>query len=109
MGVFLEFPSREQRDQFLRAMRAEGVYASSPGGSVVLPIDDRIEQKLTISPHWPSFQTARGKAIQYGHDCCPRTIDILGRAGGVIMDPNFTDQDVRDVIKAIRKVYTALA
>ncbi len=109
VGVFLEFGSREQRDRFLRAMRAEGISASPPGGSAILPTDARIENKVTIHPEWPSFNTPEGKAIRYGSESCPRTIDILHRAGGVIMDPNFTDDDVRDIVQAIRKVYLAMA
>jgi dTDP-4-amino-4,6-dideoxygalactose transaminase len=108
VGVFLEFPNRELRDRFLRAMRAEGVNASPPGGSAILPISERIENKVTVHPRWPSFQTPEGSAIRYGRECCPRTIDILNRAGGVIMDPKFSEADLQDVVKAIRKVYTAL-
>ena len=73
-----------------------------------MPTDKRIESKATIHPAWPSFNTPEGKAIQYGAECCPRTIDILGRMGGVIMDPNFTDEDCQDIIRAIRKVYLAM-
>jgi 8-amino-3,8-dideoxy-alpha-D-manno-octulosonate transaminase len=106
--VFLDMGTRERRDHFLRALRAEGVSASGPGGSAILPIDARIENKVTIHPAWPSFTSPEGKAIQYGRECCPKTIDILGRHGGVIMDPNFSDKDLNDVIRAIRKVYTAM-
>ncbi len=108
VGVFIEFASRKQRDQYLRAMRAEGIAASGPGGSVILPIAKRIEDKVTIHPEWPSFQSPEGKAIRYGSACCPRTIDILGRAGGVIMDPNFSDEDLGDIVRAIRKVYPVI-
>ena len=108
VGIFLDMGSRERRDQFLRAMRAEGVGAAGPGGSAILPTDERIEKKVTIDPNWPSFNTPEGKAIKYGSECCPRTIDILGRHGGVIMDPNFSDDDVKDIVTAIRKVYTAM-
>jgi len=107
--VFLDHGTRERRDQFLRALRAEGVGAAGPGGSVILPTDRRIENKVTIHPAWPSFQSPEGKAIRYGAECCPRTIDILGRHGGVIMDPNFSDEDAKDIIAAIRKVYLAMA
>jgi len=106
--VFLDHGTRQRRDQFLRALRAEGIGASGPGGSVILPIDGRIEKKVTIHPGWPSFTSPQGKAIRYGRECCPRTIDILGRMGGVIMDPNFTDDDVKDIVRAIRKVYLAM-
>ena len=105
--VFLDHGTRERRDQFLRALRAEGIAASGPGGSVILPTNERIEKKVTVHPDWPSFNSPQGKAIRYGEECCPRTIDIIGRFGGVIMDPNFTDEDIKDIIGAIRKVYLA--
>ncbi len=106
--VFLVWETKELRDKFLRALRAEGVGGSPPGGSAVLPRDQRIENKLTIHPDWPSFQTPQGKAIKYGADSCPRTIDILDRTGGVLMNPKHTDEDVQDIIAAIRKVYLAM-
>jgi 8-amino-3,8-dideoxy-alpha-D-manno-octulosonate transaminase len=106
--IFLDHGNRQRRDRFLRALRAEGISASGPGGSVILPTDPRIENKVTIHPAWPSFQSPEGKAIRYGSQCCPRTIDILGRFGGVIMDPKFTEDDVKDIVRAIRKVYRAM-
>jgi 8-amino-3,8-dideoxy-alpha-D-manno-octulosonate transaminase len=108
VGVFVDMGTRQRRDQYLRALRAEGISASGPGGSVILPVDKRIETKATIHPDWPSFRSERGQAIRYGSECCPRTIDILGRHGGVIMDPNFTDDDTADIVQAIRKVYLAM-
>ena len=108
VGVFLEMDNRKERDDFLRAMRAEGVYAAGPSGSVVLPVDERIESKRTIHVDWPSFSSPQGKAIRYGSQCCPRTIDIIDRYTGVIMDPTFGDEEVNDIVRAIRKVYTAM-
>ncbi len=107
--VFLDRGTREGRDRFLRALRAEGIASTGPGGSAILPIDKRIESKATIHADWPSFNSPQGKAIRYGRECCPRTIDTIGRTGGVIMDPNFSDSDVQDIVRAIRKVYLALA
>lgn len=106
--VFLDRGTRKGRDDFLRALRAEGIGSRGPGGSAVLPIDPRIENKVTVHPAWPSFNSPEGKAIRYGHACCTRTIDILDRHGGVIMDPSFTDDDLADIIEAIRKVYLAM-
>jgi 8-amino-3,8-dideoxy-alpha-D-manno-octulosonate transaminase len=104
-GVFLDFGTRARCEQFLAAMKAENIAATRPGGSVILPTLPHIIAKKTIHPAWPSFQTPRGKSIRYGADTCPRTIDILGRFGGVLMDPNFTRRDTDDVIAALRKVY----
>jgi 8-amino-3,8-dideoxy-alpha-D-manno-octulosonate transaminase len=106
--VFLDHGTRERRDRFLRALRAEGIAGAGPGGSVILPSNERIENKVTIHPDWPSFSSPEGKAIRYGAETCPRTTDILGRHGGVIMDPNFTEDDLRDIVLAVRKVYLAM-
>ena len=66
VGVFLDLGTKQRRDKFLRAMSAEGIAASAPGGSVILPVADRIEKKATVHPAWPSFQSPRGRAIPYG-------------------------------------------
>ncbi len=105
VAVFIDLGTRKRRDRFLRAMAAEGVPGTAPSGSVVLPADPRIAEKRTIHPQWPSFNTPQGKAIRYGAESCPRTIDILGRTGGVIIDPKYTENDLQDIVRAIRKVY----
>jgi len=108
VGVFLDLATRERRDKFISALGAEGISASPPGGSAILPVDSRIKEKSTVHAAWPSFQSPEGKAIRYGRECCPRTIDILGRHAGVMMDPTFREDDVKDVIRAVRKVYLAM-
>lgn len=107
-GVFIDCGNKERRERFLQAMRAENVPASPPGGSVILPTLPHVIAKRTLHPAWPSFQTPRGKAIRYGPESCPRTIDILSRFAGVLMDPKFTQDDTRDIVAAIRKVYAAV-
>lgn len=107
-GVFLDFGTKDRCDRFLAAMKAENIGAAKPGGSVILPTLPHVMAKKTIHPKWPSFQSARGKAIRYGPESCPRTIDILQRFGGVPMDPKFTRRDTDDIVAAIRKVYPAV-
>ncbi len=107
-AVFIDLGTRERCDRFLKAMRAEGVPASRPSGSVILPTLPYVMKKVTVHPNWPSFTSDRGRSIQYGPQICPRTIDILGRFAGVSMDPKFTEQDCRDIVAAIRKVYPAV-
>ena len=63
----------------------------------------------TVHPAWPSFTSERGRAIQYGAGCCPRTIDVLNRFAGVLLDPKFTKRETDDIIAAIRKVYPQIA
>jgi len=104
-GVFMDFGTKARRDQFVNAMRAENVPATGPGGSVVLPLQPHVMAKKTVHPQWPSFTSERGRAIRYGAETCPRTVDVLGRFGGVMMDPKYTRAEVTDIVGAIRKVY----
>jgi 8-amino-3,8-dideoxy-alpha-D-manno-octulosonate transaminase len=107
-GIFVGFRSSEERQRYANAMKAEGVPVASPAGSVLLPVVPEIEQKVTVTPRWPSFASERGKAIRYGKECCPRTQDILGRFAGVMMGPKYTERDTDDAVAAIRKVYPAI-
>jgi len=108
VSLFIDLGTKQRRDKFAKAMGAEGVPASPPGGSAILPISKWIESKATIHPAWPSFQTPQGKAIQYGAECCPRTIDVIGRFAGVRIGPKYTEEDLKDIVRAIRKVYPAM-
>jgi 8-amino-3,8-dideoxy-alpha-D-manno-octulosonate transaminase len=104
-GVFLRFESKEKRERFQALMKAEGVPAATPGGSVVLPVQPYIVKKVTVQAGWPTWTSARGRAIQYGAQTCPRTMDILGRFAGPLIDPKYTRRDTDDIVAAVRKVY----
>ncbi len=57
--------------------------------------------------HSLSVPQLEGKTIRYGRKCCPRTIEILGGHAGVMTDPTLRKGNVKDVIRAVRKVYPA--
>jgi 8-amino-3,8-dideoxy-alpha-D-manno-octulosonate transaminase len=107
--LYIGFESKQRRDRFSALMAAENVPAHAPAGSAILPAQPHIERKLTVHPAWPSFATERGRAIRYGAECCPRTIDILNRYAGVSLDPKFSKSDLDDIVAAIRKVYPKVA
>lgn len=107
--VFLRFDTKERCGKFMAAMQAENIPVAKPVGSVVLPIQPYIENKITAHPAWPTWTSDRGKAIRYGAESCPRTRDILARFAGPAIHPKYTDQDVDDIIAAIRKVYPRIA
>jgi 8-amino-3,8-dideoxy-alpha-D-manno-octulosonate transaminase len=106
--VYLGFPNQRLRDRYMEAMKAENVPAAPPSGSVILPIDPMVKNKVTAHPAWPSFRTPRGRAIRYGAEACPRTIGVINRFASVWIDPKFTEQDTRDIATAINKVYPAI-
>lgn len=103
--VLIWTQSKEQCDLFITAMKAENVNANHSGGSALLPIIPHIEAKQGLEEGWPSWSTPHGKEITYGKQCCPKTLEIWDRYVEIAMDPKFSDQDVNDVIAAVRKVY----
>ncbi len=107
-AVFLGFDGKARRDRFLAAMKAENVPAGPPGGSVLLPVLPHIEKKVTVHPAWPSFTSERGRAVRYGRESCPKSIDVLDRFAGVSMDPKYTRRETDDVVAAIRKVFPGI-
>jgi 8-amino-3,8-dideoxy-alpha-D-manno-octulosonate transaminase len=109
VAVFLRFANKAMRDRYMAAMSAEGVPARPPGGSVILPLEKYIQNKVTAHPAWPTFSAGRGREIRYGPETCPRTVDVLNRFAGVHLDPKFTVKDTDDIIAAIRKVYPTIA
>jgi 8-amino-3,8-dideoxy-alpha-D-manno-octulosonate transaminase len=106
--VFIRFDSKARRDRFLEMMKAENVPANPPEGSVILPIQPYIENKITVHPAWPTWNSPRGKEIRYGAASCPRTIDILSRFAGVHVGPKYTRREIEDIVAAVRKVYPAV-
>lgn len=106
VGVFFDFGDKARCDRFKEAMRAEGVIAVNPGGSVILPTQPYVMRKATVHPAWPSFTSPRGRAMQYGPETCPRTIDVLSRFAGPLIDPKFTPRDTADIVAAVRAAYS---
>ena len=70
VGVFLDLGTNERREKFRQAMAAEGVPASPPGGSVILPVDGRIEKQGHRPPRLALLQHSRGP----GHPLRPRVL-----------------------------------
>ena len=109
-AVYFRAAGKAQRDRFIRALEAENVPAMTMEGSVILPVVPYVQQKQNpnMDASWPSFSSPGAKALHYGASCCPRSLAIYDRYVGVPMDPQYSDQDVADIIAAVRKVYGAM-
>jgi 8-amino-3,8-dideoxy-alpha-D-manno-octulosonate transaminase len=111
IGISLDLllPSKDLRDQFIKAMAAENVPMHvGIQGTTILPTMEYIAAKAAPHPLWPSFNTPRGKAMQYGPDCCPRSVDLKNRYASMYLGPKWTDADLDDVVAAVTKVHGAL-
>ncbi|HWQ56366.1 MAG TPA: DegT/DnrJ/EryC1/StrS family aminotransferase [Bryobacteraceae bacterium] len=107
-AVFVFLKSKQARDAFLKAMRAEKASAGAPGASLYLPAVPHIEQKVAVHPAWPSFNTPRGKAIRYGAGCCPRTVELYDRCASIPIGPKDTQENLQDLVAAIKKASRAV-
>jgi len=109
-AVYIRTTGKAQRDRFIAALEAENVPAMKMEGSVILPTVPYVEQKQNpnLDGSWPSFSSPSAKALKFGASCCPRSLEIYDRYAGVQMDPQYSDQDVADIIAAVRKVYGAV-
>ncbi len=107
-SVYFRTGGKAGRDRVIAALEAENIPAGTMEGSVILPTEPYIEKKECLEAAWPSFTTSAGRAVRYGASCCPRTLEIWDRYAGVPMDPKYSDQDVADIIAAVRKVYPAV-
>ncbi|HEV2379512.1 MAG TPA: DegT/DnrJ/EryC1/StrS family aminotransferase [Terriglobia bacterium] len=111
IGISLDLllPTRDLRDKFMEAMTAENVpMGVGIQGTRNLPTMGYIEDKVAPHPQWPSFNTPRGKAMKYGAECCPRSIDLKNRYASLYIGPKWTDDDLNDVVSAVTKVHAAL-
>lgn len=111
IGISLDLllPNRDLRNKFIKAMTAENVpMGVGIQGTRNLPTMGYIEDKVAPHLHWPSFNTPRGKAMKYGAECCPRSIDLKNRYASLYIGPKWTDDDLNDVVSAVTKVHAAL-
>lgn len=73
-----------------------------------------------IYPHWAPIMaqrtwTAQGgpwrwaqRTIEYSPDMCPRSLDLLGRAVHINVNPLYTDEDVEGIINGLKRVLATL-
>ncbi len=98
----------KMRDRFIAAMSAENVPMVLPTAATPLPPEPYIENKCAPHQWWPSFNSPRGKAIRYGSQSCPRTLEVYGRAATLTIGPKYSESDLKDIVAAITKVHHAL-
>jgi dTDP-4-amino-4,6-dideoxygalactose transaminase len=97
---------------------AEALHAENIGASVMYSPD---HMDYHIYQHWLPIMEQRTwteddgpwawaqREIEYTPDMCPRTLDLLGRAVHLDVNPLLTNQDVEETVDGINKVLEALA
>jgi dTDP-4-amino-4,6-dideoxygalactose transaminase len=108
---FMDSPPTAAR--IAEALRAENIGAS------MLYQQDRMDyhvyahwtpvlEQRTWTPNGGPWRWAQ-RDIEYSVDMCPRSLDLLGRAVHLNVNPLFTNEDVEETIEGINRVLEALA
>jgi dTDP-4-amino-4,6-dideoxygalactose transaminase len=99
--------------EIAEALRAENISAGviyTPGRMDYHVYADwvPIMARRTWTPEGGPWRWAR-RDVQYSVDMCPRTLDLLGRAIHMDVNPLLTNQDIEETIEGVNRVIEALA
>jgi 8-amino-3,8-dideoxy-alpha-D-manno-octulosonate transaminase len=113
-GIALIFfmPTVDLAQRAIQALKAEQIGASA------LYDPDRVDYH--VYAHWAPILAQRpwsaqggpwrwGEPVNYTADMCPRSLDLLGRAVHLNVNPLFTDEDIEETVTGLNKVLRALA
>lgn len=107
-------PTIAQAQQFSAALRAEGIVNGTIDNN---GFADRhiyknwtyVMEKRAISDKDNPWTNEHYKGhVEYAPDMCPRTLDWLSRAISITLHQSMTDEDIGDLIRAVRKVASAI-
>jgi 8-amino-3,8-dideoxy-alpha-D-manno-octulosonate transaminase len=112
-GITFFLRDAETATRVSEAIAAEGVFARKVYGGKPVYANPALLEQRTISstgrPFTDPLYLEHGPPIEYRLGLCPRSEDWLARSVAIGVNAAYTDQDVADVIAAIRKVVGALA
>ncbi|NOY79123.1 MAG: DegT/DnrJ/EryC1/StrS family aminotransferase [Calditrichaeota bacterium] len=93
------------RNTFADALEAEGIPCGK--GYIPRPVyRSRLLREKAIYPHfnWPEDFPQYGEPVEYPEGLCPVAEEVLRTAVLLRLNEFFTEQDIEDTIRAIRKV-----
>ena len=108
--LFMNTP--EEAEAVTKALRAENIGAGR--------MYERNRRDLHVYAHWTpilnktswggnaSPWTMAQREIEYDHDMCPRSLDLLGRAVHLDVSPLLTNEDVEETVEGLNRVLNAL-
>jgi dTDP-4-amino-4,6-dideoxygalactose transaminase len=108
--LFMHTP--EEAAAVTAALRAENIGAGR--------IYQRDKRNLHVYAHWTPIMnqtkwggqhsqwTLAARDIEYSHDMCPRSLDLLGRAVHLDVSPLLTNEDMEETIEGLNRVLNVL-
>ena len=106
-AIVMFLPTKELTEKFNEAIVAENIlFSSQYGGRPVYMLPQIFYQKTIDDSGFPFNQF--DEKIVYTEDMCPVAIDMMPRNTYMFITPDFTDKDIEDVIKGVKKVCSAI-
>ncbi len=107
--VFMLFDTKDEALSFEACLKAEGVAtgATSACKNIVpqYPIKNKKMVHDSLQPFGKGFA---GEFVTYDRQCCPKTDGIVERYVAFAIGPQYTQENISDILKAIDKVYAIL-
>jgi 8-amino-3,8-dideoxy-alpha-D-manno-octulosonate transaminase len=105
VAVFLFFKDGGEAAYFQERLSAEGIPLGPKSACRNLMTQYPICNKKLTNPGLPPFAEGLGKNVDYpGLNKSMKTDGILGRLIAISIGPQYTEADIDDIIRAIRKV-----
>jgi 8-amino-3,8-dideoxy-alpha-D-manno-octulosonate transaminase len=107
-SVTMFFETPETAVAFGEALRAEGIPAVRVYGGRPVYMNPAVLARRTPWAHGCPFNCAEHPTDRTYHPgLCPRSEDLLARSLSIAAGPRMTDQEIDDVVRAVRKVAAA--
>ena len=102
-SLILLLPDAEIAAEFRKALTAEGIPTGFLyNGEPIYMIPQMMKKKTVDRNNFPFDQF--DEEIVYTRDMCPNSWNIMPRSANIGISPTYTEKDVDDIVKAIRKV-----
>ncbi len=105
----MKFDTDKEASAFSRALVAEGIPCGPTSACTNLLEHYPIKSKKMVQENIPPFGKGHiGENAVYDSSLCPDTNRILARYVSIPIAPLYSDEDIEDIIKAVKKVDTGL-
>lgn len=102
-AIVMFLPTKEKALEFILALQAENVmFASQYGGRPAYMMPQIFHKKTIDKSGFPFNQF--DEEIVYSEDMCPVAQELMPKNAFMFITPDFTDQEIEDIITAVKKV-----
>jgi len=104
--IVFYLPNGEKAHKFIKALNAENIGAYQLyGGDPVYAYPQVLNQRTVTKDRCPFNCLFSSAKIKYRMGMCPKSEDLLSRSVWIPISILLTPNDIKDIIKAIRKVH----